>query len=181
MIVKPFPETTTERTMALTVRSWRPSDAGAFRAVVTANMRHLDVFPWPSDSLDERVEQIRRNASRVTYSLGVFKADEIVGEVEANRNDDGSFTLFYWLAESATGKGYALAAVSAVVMVLFDLTDTEVLRASVERDNARSLKLLHALAFCRLGKDTLPSHDEYVLTRHAYTGGVLLPPKERPR
>jgi RimJ/RimL family protein N-acetyltransferase len=177
MSVAPFPDT--DASTVLKVRSWRPRDADAFREVVSANVEHLEVFDWPSESLEARVAQIRNNAHTLTYSLGIFDPRGIVGEVEANCNRDGTYALVYWLAKSATGKGYARLAVSAVVSALFAITDASSIHASVERDNARSLKLLHALGFCRLGPDSVPLHDAYVLTRHAYTGGIMLPPQSR--
>jgi len=72
--------------------------------------------------------------------------------------DPPRYGLGYWLAEDATGHGYATAAVRALLDHARTLQATDVL-AGVTHGNDRSVALLRRLGFARVAE--FDSYDRY--------------------
>ncbi|MEP7088372.1 MAG: GNAT family N-acetyltransferase [Gemmatimonadota bacterium] len=119
------------------------------------------------------IDQISASTRDAAYALGVFDATgAIVREVEAYREQSGAFTLIYWLASHARGKGYMVHAVRRVTGALFALTDTPRVIGEVAEDNETSRRVLIANGFVSVPR-TLRAHDAYAITREAFTVGAL--------
>ncbi|UXN74750.1 GNAT family N-acetyltransferase [Devosia sp. A8/3-2] len=79
--------------------------------------------------------------------FGLLLKGELIGRIDLVPVDPPKYGLGYWLAEKATGKGYATAALQALIgFARSDLNATDIY-AGVTRGNLRSEALLERAGF----------------------------------
>lgn len=152
----------------------RPLSRRDFRAWADIMREDEEAFratqpTWPDDFLIERhfrrriaaFDRARRSHRGYVFAVLDAGSDRLVGSVQLAPITYGTErrgTLGYWMAKSARRKGWARAAVGAVVTFAFDRLRLERLEAQCLPDNEGSIGLLSALGFHREG--TLASYLE---------------------
>lgn len=82
-----------------------------------------------------------------------------IGFVQATVIGTGSASIAYVFGRDHWAQGYACEATEALIAHLAAVHQVEYLMATVEQDNARSIKLLERLAFRQASTDEAASHD----------------------
>lgn len=145
-------------TQRLVVRAVDPADAAELADVIASNQHHLRPWiEWARDEArthDAMLESTRRMRGRFdlgeafTFVLVEPKSARIVGGAALGPVPaDASASIGYWLAESATGQGYATEAVSALVRVAFEVENLELVEIHTASDNERSAKVARRVGF----------------------------------
>ena len=139
----------------LEVRTWRPADAPALSAAISANLEHLRPFlPWVAQEpldLAGRIglmtdwEQARVAGESVVY--GILEDGRIVGGTGAHGNrthaPDG-IEIGYWLAADAEGRGLMTRVVGALSRVL--LAHPGITHVEIRMDEANDAQRRRAAA-----------------------------------
>ena len=144
---------------ALTLRRSTAVDAGAIAAAVAANLEHLAPWmPWATpasarpDAQRERLRQTEAAWERGSdfeflvvargqdaSVLGVFGLHRTVGP--------RAIELGYWLAQDATGRGYATAAAGALTAAALALEDVDFVEIHCDQANLRSRRVPERLGY----------------------------------
>ena len=134
----------------LTLRELAPDDAMALHALLQANRSHLTAHGDYGDQVGASLEMLAAELADNTDGkrrFGIFLGTELVGRADLTPVDPPRFGLGYWLAQNATGKGYAQAALTALLsFAASELGATEIY-AGVTHGNERSTALLQRLGF----------------------------------
>lgn len=170
-------------TQAIAIRPYRPADAEALLEAVLESTEQ--VYPWlpwcrPDYSLDEArawialCEQNRRSGAEYNFTI-VDGADRPLGGCGLNqlRPEHRLANLGYWVRTSATGRGVATAAVSALADFAFRETDLIRLELVVAVGNGASRRVAEKAGALResVARDRLFFHGQphdaivYVLLR----------------
>ena len=169
-----FPRLQTER---LLLRRLQPED---FPALVRyadnrAVTEHLVNMPYPYREPDaafrlgyvmKGFKERKRFAFAIALRAG---AEEMIGEISINREDDDNAQLAYWLGEPFWGQGIMTEAVAAVLQFGFEHLPVRYIYGSCRADNAASARVLE-----KNGLTRQPAHDKlllYAVTRSAYESG----------
>lgn len=143
----------------VTVRCWRPADAGALNAVVAENREHLRPWmPWADadpPTLEQRLalfhdwEHARRKGDEAIY--GIFVDGEVAGGGGLHRRlgPDG-LEIGYWLAESFTGRGVMTVAAGLMTAAAFTVPGIELVEIHHDKANERSAGVPRRLGFTLL-------------------------------
>ncbi|WP_020576495.1 GNAT family N-acetyltransferase [Actinopolymorpha alba] len=134
----------------LVVRPLAREDAGSYAPLAGRNRAHLG---WPGGAETE-VDYRRawdhdflERSAAATLRYGIWRADELIGRVDLIPVAPPHYGLSYWLDKTATGHGYATAAVGAVLgFARASLGATDVF-AGVAHGNRRSVAVLTRLGF----------------------------------
>lgn len=119
------------------------------------------------------------------YHASVYSAsadpesDAYLGAAGGADSGNGAVELFVTLLPAARGKGYATAAMQALMAHLFETCGAQTLHADTVRENAASMALFERLGFRREGDVVREAGDgpfahrdmrgvRYVMTRAAY-------------
>lgn len=142
--------------------SW--SEFEAWTALRRANRDYL--APWEPQVGEEfltrnsyrlRLSGLKKMVSKEAgYPFHIFREtdDCFMGACNLTRIERSvvqSAHLGYWLGEHYCGRGYARAAVSAVMRFGFDVVGLHRLQAAVQAENERSVRLLESLGFQKEG------------------------------
>ena len=134
----------------LTLRELAPDDAGALHALVQANQGHLTAHGDYRDQVAASPEDMAAEFADRTSGkrrFGIFLGGTIIGRADLTPVEPPRFGLGYWLAQNATGKGYAQAALTSLMgFAASQLGATEVY-AGVTHGNEPSVTLLARLGF----------------------------------
>lgn len=95
----------------------------------------------------------------------------LVGTVQATVLADGTAWVGYVFGRPYWGRGYARRAVAAMIEAVRDDWGTRQLRATVEQEHLRSIRLLEALGFRRATDDEAAGH-ELTATERLYIAGL---------
>lgn len=98
----------------LVLTSLVPEDADALHALLAANREHLMRWSDYSAEIDATVEEWRSTLSGDQLDFGLRLHDDLVGRVTLIDHFP-RFGLGYWVSMPHTGRGYASAAVGAIV------------------------------------------------------------------
>lgn len=144
----------TLQTPRLTLRPLIPADAEAFFAY--RSLPEIALFQgWEPQNLQEATDFLVKNALAVPYEsdtwmqLGVFLASgELIGDVGVHFYCDGQQVEFgYTLSPAFQGFGYAREAVKGLLDCFLLSRGMHRAFASVDPENARSIRLLESLGF----------------------------------
>lgn len=138
-------------------------DAKALSALLVANREYL--APWEPirgehfatvDGQFELItEQLKRHAEGVTLPQVILDDDErVVGRITLSGIVQGFFqscAVGYWVAESATGRGVATAALRDVVRIAFDELGLHRIQAECLAYNLGSQRVLERVGFQHFG------------------------------
>lgn len=141
----------------LTLRHLRAADAPAYHALLTGNRAHLTQHGDYQEETTKTLAAVTADLSQPgDLRYGVWQGDELVGRVDLVAVAPPRYSLGYFLAEAATGHGYATAAARAVVGLAVRLGATDVY-AGVTHGNKRSAAVLE-----RIGMQAVAEFDTYV-------------------
>lgn len=140
------------------VRRVRAGDAGAIAAAVSASLDELGQWmPWATREAASRSNQLARIAeadhrweSGLSYTYSVLTAETgtLVGEVALHRRDgDGSMELGYWIASSASGRGYVTSASAALSAAALALDGVERVEIHCDAANTASSAVARRLGY----------------------------------
>ncbi len=137
-------------------------DAPALARLVRENRQFLAPWEplrdetWFTDDgqHDEVAYLLERAELGLTVPRVVVADGEVVGRITLNNVVRGAFqscSLGYWLAERATGRGLATAAVAEMLRVAFDELGLHRVEAGTLRHNVASQRVLARHGFRRFG------------------------------
>ncbi len=134
----------------------RLADAPDFFNIVRDNQEHFSRFDFTSPRFDRLEEVVDVIQGLIEYqqeglgvSYGAWLGNQLIGLLTINKID-WEFKIAdagYWLAQSATGKGYASKAFLALVDYCFSELQMENITAHVATTNLRSQNLLLKMGF----------------------------------
>jgi ribosomal-protein-alanine N-acetyltransferase len=138
------------------------SDAPTTAELVTANRSFL--APWDPIRPDEYytaegqraqiVELLRQHEAGLALPHVIVEEARIVGRITVTNITRGAFqscNLGYWVAEHATGRGVATAAVARIARIAFGELGLHRIEAGTLRHNAGSQRVLERNGFLRYG------------------------------
>jgi RimJ/RimL family protein N-acetyltransferase len=134
----------------LTLRPLGKQDARALFDLVQENRLHLTALGDYAELVSMSFEQLDTElADTATSNLrfGILLGETLIGSAELIPVDPPRYGLGYWLAEQATGKGYATAAVGRLVAFAREDLGASDIYAGVTHGNHRSQALLGRLGF----------------------------------
>jgi len=109
-----------------------------------------DVFEYeeslPMSSVDEARSLIRMNMPAGSMLVIEAKGDGLIGQLDVEKQKDGSVEVGYWLSKKHWGKGYATESLTALVGYL-RAKSTAKIRTEVNMANAKSLRVLEKCGF----------------------------------
>jgi RimJ/RimL family protein N-acetyltransferase len=119
----------------------------------------------PQDALDDVARGMWVN---LAIELDTADGPVVVGDVAVGMIDEGTAHIGYTLAPEHHGRGYASEAVEAVIDALFERADVHRIVASLDPDNAASMRLIEQLGFTYegLARSALNVRDEWVDDMH---------------
>ena len=127
--------------------------APALHRLVQENRHHLtahgdyaDLVATPLDALIAELTP----SGRANLRFGIVLQQSLIGRIDLVPVDPPRYGLGYWLAQSATGKGYATAAVQAVLALARDGLKASDIFAGVTHGNPRSAAVLSRAGFVPL-------------------------------
>lgn len=141
-------------TPRLTLSLLNPADAEAFFAY--RSLPEVALFQgWEPQNLEEATDFLVKNASAIPLvpdawmQLGVYLASgELIGDVGVHLYFDGKqIELGYTLSPAFQGFGYAREAVNGLLDCFLVARGMHRAFASVDPENARSIRLLESLGF----------------------------------
>jgi ribosomal-protein-serine acetyltransferase len=143
-------------TPRLVLRLWRPDDAAALGAAITASVEHLR--PWLAWmrfeplSDEDRVQLI--DAGRADWqsggdaNYGAFRDLAVVGGCGLHRRQGpGTMDLGYWVHVEHTGQGYAVEMARGLTAAAFDVPGIECVEIHHDKANVRSRGVPRSLGF----------------------------------
>jgi RimJ/RimL family protein N-acetyltransferase len=145
-------------TARLLLRSWRAADAELLRDVFAASRAALERWtPWVLDgsstmeALRDKLQGYADNFSAgVEWRYAMIARDDgrIVGGVSLHpRVGPGAIEIGYWLATSATGKGFATEAAEALTAEALRSGDIERVEIRCDPANDASMRIPERLGY----------------------------------
>lgn len=136
----------------LTLRRIDGSDAAELLRLVRKNRAHLTAFGDYGDLAKANLTGIQAMletdlASK--YPFAVVHDGMIIGRVDLIPVDPPNYAIGYWLAEAATGQGYAAASVNALIEYARIHLGASDIYAGVTHGNVKSATLLERAGFRR--------------------------------
>lgn len=113
------------------------------RSHLTAHGDYTELVALPMEALAAELTE----TSNRTLRFGIFLEQELIGRVDLIAVDPPRYGLGYWVGGRSTGKGYATAALQALLdFARAELRATDVF-AGVTHGNSRSTSLLERTGF----------------------------------
>jgi RimJ/RimL family protein N-acetyltransferase len=134
----------------LELRELGPTNVAEYHALVQRNAAHLTRLGDYRDEVASSVTDVAQRFSErteVPVRFGVYLRQRLVGRVDLVPVDPPRYGLGYWLSEDVTGRGFATAAVAALLGFAGEELGATDVFAGVTRGNVRSEALLQRLGF----------------------------------
>jgi RimJ/RimL family protein N-acetyltransferase len=142
----------------LVIRCYDPEDAPLLKDAVDRSLDHLRPWmPWtpdapePLDAVYERLRDFRAQYDRdENWVMGVFSPDDsrcFGGSGLHPRQGEGGAEIGYWVAEDATGRGYATELSAVLTRVGFACFGLDRIEIRVDPANAVSERVPAKLGF----------------------------------
>lgn len=134
------------------LRELRAEDAERYHALVQANRAHLlrlndDYIAEVGATPDDFARRFD-DPGNASLLLGIWQHRQLVGHIAlVHHGEDRRWGLGYWLAEKALGRGFATAAVEALVTFARDHLAAEEVMAGVSHANEKSIAVLRRNGF----------------------------------
>lgn len=138
----------------LTLRELVHRDAPDLLAAIADNRAHLTAFGDYAELSAMTLAQLEAElaAADDKTRFGIFHDGQLVGRADLIAVDPPNYGIGYWLAAHATGKGYATAAVAALVDQARRLPGAAALYAGVTHGNQRSIAVLERVGFRQVAR-----------------------------
>jgi RimJ/RimL family protein N-acetyltransferase len=125
-------------------------DSESYHELLVANRAHLTrlgnyVGETSATPAELRAYFLDPDDSNVRY--GIWRNDELLGRIDLIPVAHPEYVIGFWLAEHATGHGYATAACRAVIDYARDELGATDIFGGVTHGNIRSIALLQRLGF----------------------------------
>jgi RimJ/RimL family protein N-acetyltransferase/ribosomal protein S18 acetylase RimI-like enzyme len=148
----------TIRTPRLVLRRWRSSEAPELKAAIDANLAHLQRWmPWamaepsPFDAVLQRTDKLESqfdNGLEWLFAIRSHESGEVLGGTGLHpRIGPKGLEIGYWLAENATGKGYATEAAEALTRVALEQPGVTHVQIRCDPGNAPSAAIPRRLGY----------------------------------
>jgi RimJ/RimL family protein N-acetyltransferase len=146
-------------TSRLVLRPWNVGDAPVLKALIDANLEHLQAWmPWamnepsPIEAIAQRIEIFAANVREGTdFVVGVFLGDEAIGGSGLHRRaGPDTLEIGYWIASSHTRRGYASEAAIALTRVAFAMPHVEHVQIRCDPRNSNSASIPRKLGFSHI-------------------------------
>jgi RimJ/RimL family protein N-acetyltransferase len=151
------PETLSHGQVSL--RRWRPDDAGALLAAVIESQEHLRLWmPWADPYDEDRAAEFLRDcdaqwASGGGFAYAITVGGEIVGSAGLhNRVGDGGLEIGYWVHRDWTGRGIATAAAAALTDAALALPGIDRVEIYHDAANLASGRIPAKLGYAKVGE-----------------------------
>jgi RimJ/RimL family protein N-acetyltransferase len=134
----------------LSLRKLVASDAPEIFALVRANQNHLTKMGDYRDLVAASFEHYLDELSAPNMDglrWGIVAEGRLVGRIDLVPVEPARYGLGYWLAEAATGKGYATAAVYRLAQFAGETLGATHIYAGVTHGNAKSVAVLSRAGF----------------------------------
>lgn len=133
----------------LVLRRLDQSQAVELHQLLQQNRHHLTAYGDYADQVAMSQEDLETElaGSHSDLRFGLLLRGELIGRVDLVPVDPPKYGLDYWLAEKATGKGYATAALRALIGFARSDLDATDIYAGVTLGNRRSEALLGRVGF----------------------------------
>lgn len=137
----------------LILRNLTPDDAGTLHDLLQANRVHLtahgDYREQVTASLDTLAAELGEEPGG-KLRFGILLSGKLIGRADLTPVDPPRYGLGYWLAQGATGKGYAGLALSGLLEFAASNLHASEVYAGVSHGNIRSERLLLRLGFVQV-------------------------------
>lgn len=137
----------------LVLRELVASDAVALHQLVADNIAHLTAHGDYGDLVASSREDLERELSDFSgrqMRFGLLVANALVGRLDLRAVDPPRYSIGYWLAQSATGQGYATAAIKAACRHAQDVLGASDIYAGVTHGNQKSASALERAGFRKI-------------------------------
>jgi RimJ/RimL family protein N-acetyltransferase len=134
----------------LTLRQYiGPEDDKSYFRVQNENREHIARYGNKIFETIEEVEEARINPKGV-FRLGVWKDDDLVGEVCIAEKEGDQAEMGIWIAENMTGRGYATSVMKTATQ--YALPRYSRVFAEVDPRNTSSIELLKRCGYLATGE-----------------------------
>ena len=131
----------------LALRRLATTDAGEHFRLVQDNSEHLTALGDYLDQVSMTLEETEEELSGEHLRFGIMLEGKLIGRVDLNPVDPPNYGIGYWLAENATGRGYATAAIRALLEFARSRLAASDIYAGVTHGNGKSTAVLERLGF----------------------------------
>jgi RimJ/RimL family protein N-acetyltransferase len=129
-------------------------DAPLMQSLINEDRDHIENYDlgFSDFSTVEAVQEYLANRCQ-EFAFGIIKGNRMVGNIylSATQNPD-IMSVSYWVAKSHTNKGIGTEAVRQAADFAFSSLDTQIVLASVSKENNPSTSLLKHLGFASISK-----------------------------
>ena len=132
------------------LRSLTALDAQVYFAVVVRSRDYLTLFGDYTDLSTLTLADVRADfvaPPEEGVRMGIWNGFGLVGRADLNAVRSGHFVVGYWLGEGQTGRGFATAAVRALIDFGRAVLGATEFWAGVTHGNAASIRVLERLGF----------------------------------
>lgn len=136
---------------AIVLRQFTPQDYENLRTLVMGNRAHLrpmqDVHCLTGRELEDWLQATVDGSDPSRTRFGVWHKGALVGEISLDCLREGFSTVGYWVGKEHTRQGIATSALISLSRYVFSSTKEETLRATVNKENVASQKVLGRAGF----------------------------------
>lgn len=139
-------------------------DAEALHSLVARNRAHLTEFGDYEDLVASSLEDLRgyfADPPDENLPMGIWRGTELMGRVDLVPVDPPDFGLGYWLGAEYCGRGYATAAVRALIGYSRQAFEVSAVWTGVKEANVKSRAVLERVGFSVV--EVRPTHIRYRL------------------
>jgi ribosomal-protein-serine acetyltransferase len=143
----------------VTLRRWRPDDAGTLLAAVIASQEHLRPWmPWAEQYDEDKAAEYLREcdaqwAAGHAFAYAIIVDGQIVGSAGLhNRIGDGGLEIGYWVHCDWTGRGIATAAAAALTDAALAMPGIDLVEIHHDAANTASGRIPAKLGYARIGE-----------------------------
>lgn len=176
-------------TPRLVLRTWAPSESVEMKALIDANLAHLQAWmawavnePSPLDAIVARIAGFAAEfASGESAVYAIRRRDDgrAIGGAGVERRDGDAVEIGYWLDQSCTGQGFVTEAAHALTVMSLALPG--ITRAEIRCDPGHTASAAVARRLGYTHRETIP-HDTVKpdgTPRDTMVWQVTAPPEQR--
>ena len=142
-------EIETER---LTLKKLRLADKERLVSLIGDVRVSETLIEVPHPYTDEDAENWLNIVNSSEFKLSIFQNNVLIGGIGLTPEDDGYCELGYWLGFEYWGRGYATESCSALLNYVKTNTSYKNFKATVNKGNTGSSKVLEKIGFRQIGE-----------------------------
>jgi RimJ/RimL family protein N-acetyltransferase len=155
----------------LVLRELTADDAAALHALTVANAAHLTRHGEFTDEVSRSLTEVQEyfaNPPDSHLRYGIWWRGSLVGRIDLVPVDPPRYSMGYWLAEHATGRGLATAAARAIIELAEQRLGATDILAGVTHGNVESVAVLE-----RAGLTAITRFETYTRFHRSLNGDFL--------